>query len=366
MLIRQIRATPWNIELNEPFGIATGAQVVAANVLVEVQLADGTIGLGEAAPFPAVNGETQASTLAALQKIEAQVVGRELDDWESIALDVRDVLGPAKSALCGLETALLDAHCKIQRISLWAWAKQQGTPLPESPDVEPQLDTDITIPTGSVQDAKRAAQTAAANGFRTLKIKVGGALPDLDMQRCLTVLSAAPRAQLIIDGNAALSVNDAASLIQSLDDVRDRIVLFEQPTAKHDLDALREVGRLAHLPIAADESAGSAADVEQLAQSKACDVINIKIMKSGIVEALHMIRTAQRHGLGLMIGGMVESELAMTTSACIAAGIGGFAHIDLDTPLFMKGAPTRGGVQRQGPRVQLDSRCFGHGVEPND
>jgi hypothetical protein len=62
---------------------------------------------------------------------------------------------------------------------------------------------------------------------------------------------------------------------------------------------------------------------------------------------------------------MVESELAMTTSACIAAGIGGFAYIDLDTPLFMKGTPTRGGVRRHGPQMEVDSRCFGHGVEPN-
>jgi L-alanine-DL-glutamate epimerase-like enolase superfamily enzyme len=361
----RVSATPWNIELNEPFGIATGAQVVAANVLVKAQLADGTVGLGEAAPFPAVNGETQASTLTALQEIAGQVASRDVDDWERIALEVRASLGANKSALCGLETALLDAYCKTRKTSLWAWAKAHGTAL-GSGDVAPRLTTDITIPTGSVADARAAAQAATGKGFQVLKIKVGGADLDHDVQRCLTVLSAAPRAELVIDGNAALTVSTAAALIDALNDVRERITLFEQPTPKHDLQALREVGKLTKLPVAADESVSSVEDVQRIAENQACDVINIKIMKSGIVEAVRMIGAAKRLGLGLMIGGMVESDLAMTTSACVAAGMGGFDYIDLDTPLFMKGTPTRGGVRRSGPQIDVDSRCFGHGVEPGD
>lgn len=363
--IAKVSARPWNIELNEPFGIATGAQVVAANVLLEVQLADGTVGLGEAAPFPAVNGETQAAALAALQGVAERVVGQNVQEWEQIALDVRDVLGVNKSALCGLETALLDAYCKTQKISLWAWAKAQGAALPGSSDVAPRLVTDITIPTGSVRDAERAAHAAVAQGFHTLKIKVGGADLQLDAQRLLAVLTACPRAQLIVDGNAALTVSDAIALIQGLGSLSDRVVLYEQPTPKHDLAALREVRRATRLRVAADESAANELDVTRLAAADAVDAINIKIMKSGIVEALRMIHAAKRLGLGLMVGGMVESELAMATSACIAAGIGGFAYIDLDTPLFMKGTPTRGGVRRDGPHIEVDSRCFGHGVEPN-
>jgi L-alanine-DL-glutamate epimerase-like enolase superfamily enzyme len=367
MRIQGFRATPWDISLNEPFGIATGAQVVAANVLVEVQLADGTIGLGEAAPFPAVNGETQEATLAALQTsvVASRLVGREVNEWEQIALDMREPLAANKSALCGLETALLDAYCKTQKISLWAWAQGQGLAMGGSGDVTPRLSTDITIPTGSVRDAERAARAAAEQGFHTLKIKVGGVDPQLDVQRTLTALTAAPATRLIIDGNAALSVPDTVALLDSLGTLRDRVSLLEQPTPKHDLVALREVRLATRLHVAADESAGSEHDVERLAREQASDVINIKIMKSGIVESLRMIDAAKRLGLGLMIGGMVESELAMTTSACIAAGIGGFDYIDLDTPLFMKGTPTRGGVRRHGPQIEVDSRCFGHGVEPN-
>jgi L-alanine-DL-glutamate epimerase-like enolase superfamily enzyme len=225
------------------------------------------------------------------------------------------------------------------------------------------LITDITIPTGSITHAERAAHAAAEQGFGTLKLKVGAGDVQLDVQRLLAVLAAAPRTQLIVDGNAALSASDAIVLIQSLGSLADRVVLYEQPTAKDDLNALRVVRRATQLRVAADESVSSVRDVEAFARAEAIDVINIKIMKSGVVESLHMIDAAKRLGLGLMVGGMVESELAMTTSACIAAGMGGFDYIDLDTPLFMKGTPTRGGVRRHGPQIVIDSSCFGHGVE---
>ena len=48
--ITDVTAEPLDIELTEPFGIATGAQLKAENVLVTVTLSDGTTGSGEAAP----------------------------------------------------------------------------------------------------------------------------------------------------------------------------------------------------------------------------------------------------------------------------------------------------------------------------
>jgi hypothetical protein len=65
----------------------------------------------------------------------------------------------------------------------------------------------------------------------------------------------------------------------------------------------------------------------------------------------------------MMIGGMVETELSMTTSACLAAGIGGFRFVDLDTPLFMSERPLVGGFAQQGPRLDLSGITLGHGVE---
>ena len=61
-VIEAVTATALNLPLTEPFAIASGAQHQVENVLVTVRLADGTTGLGEAAPFPAVSGRERGRT----------------------------------------------------------------------------------------------------------------------------------------------------------------------------------------------------------------------------------------------------------------------------------------------------------------
>ncbi|MBM4363548.1 MAG: dipeptide epimerase, partial [Deltaproteobacteria bacterium] len=173
---------------------------------------------------------------------------------------------------------------------------------------------------------------------------------------------AAPRARLVLDGNGALTPEAAASLVLAVG--RERVSLLEQPTPAGDDDALRRAGELSLVPVAADESARSAADVVRLARTGAAQVVNVKITKTGFAEALDMIAAARAGGLGLMIGGMVETELAMSASACLAAGQGGFAFVDLDTPLFMKSRPLSGGFTQRGPHLDLAGIALGHGVTP--
>ena len=67
-------------------------------------------------------------------------------------------------------------------------------------------------------------------------------------------------------------------------------------------------------------------------------------------------------GVKLMIGGMVESPLAMSFSAHLAAGLGGFSYVDLDTPMFMKEHPFSGGFEQQGARLSVAHVKAGHGV----
>ena len=101
-------------------------------------------------------------------------------------------------------------------------------------------------------------------------------------------------------------------------------------------------------------------------RARAADVVNVKITKSGVAEACDMCAAARAAGLGLMIGGMVETPLAMTVSACLAAGQGGFAFVDLDTPFFMKRLPTTGvwgGAGGRKPIIDVARIEAGHGVE---
>ena len=87
-------------------------------------------------------------------------------------------------------------------------------------------------------------------------------------------------------------------------------------------------------------------------------------MKAGIATALDIAAVAREEGIGLMIGGNVESILAMTVSACFAAGLGGFRFADLDTPLFLATNPFVGGYALDGGMISVAHIQAGHGVTP--
>jgi len=346
----ELVAEPLEIELVEPFGIAGGAQALAKNLLVTIVLEDGTRGLGEAAPFPAVSGETQASCLRAVEASRPAVIGERASRWRHVAGALREPCADQASARCAIECALLDALCRRAGLSLWQFFG----------GAECELVTDLTIPTGDVEHARASARRAAARGFDTLKLKIGGGELGRDAERVRAIASEAPACRIVLDANASLVADQALELLRALSDLRERIALFEQPTAAGDLAGLQRIGE--HVRVAADESARSAADVVRLARERAVSVVNVKIMKTGVAEALDMVAVARAGGLGLMIGGMVESELAMTFSACLAAGAGGFSFVDLDTPFFMRDSAFAGRWSA-GPHLKLDGIGRGHGLE---
>jgi len=141
--IRALSVTNLDIPLNEPFGIAGGSQEVAKNLLVTVELADGTRGYGEAAPFAAFNGETQEMARAAVEAARSTVEGADVREWRSIAQALRSAMGPVGSARCAVETAVLDAFTRRARVPLWAFFGGAST----------ALETDMTITTGTVSSA---------------------------------------------------------------------------------------------------------------------------------------------------------------------------------------------------------------------
>lgn len=353
--ITRLTVEPIDIPMNKPFGIAGGAQVVAENALVTVELADGTRGFGEAAPFPAFNGETRAAAVVAAEAARGVVEGEDARAWRRIAAALRGPSAASGAARCAIETAVLDALARRARLPLWAFFG----------GAEHALVTDVTIPTGSIADARAEAAAWTAKGFSRLKIKVGGASTAEDVARVAAIREAAPAAELMLDGNGGLTAEAALDLLADLRARGVLPILFEQPVPGGDLAGLAEVARAGSVPVAADESVASAADVVRVASASAAQVVNIKPMKSGVAEALAIAAAARAAGLGLMIGGMVEAKIAMSLSACLAAGLGGFAFVDLDTPLFLAHQPFEGGYAQRGAHLDLTPIEAGHGAGPS-
>lgn len=350
-LITALDVDPLNIPLYEPFAISTGAVTSARNALIRVTLADGTVGLGEAAPFPPSGGETQETALAAIKGMEPLVVGADAAAWRPLAALMTASFEHQATARAGVEMAVLDALTRSVGISL---AQFFG-------GAESAVETDITIPIEEPDHMASLARDYAARGAHTLKLKVG-TTPRDDLRRVLAIVRAVPNCELILDGNQGFSAPGALELVHLLDDAGVRPILFEQPVHRHDVEGLRFVTDHAGLPIAADEAVHTAADALRMASLGAANVVNIKLMKSGIVEALDIAAVCRAAHMGLMVGAMIESRLAIAVATHMIAGLGGFRYVDLDTPMLLSEDPFEGGYTQSGMVYTLDFSRPGHGV----
>jgi L-alanine-DL-glutamate epimerase-like enolase superfamily enzyme len=116
------------------------------------------------------------------------------------------------------------------------------------------------------------------------------------------------------------------------------------------------------VPVAADESVHSAADALRVARMGAASVVNIKLMKSGIVEALDIAAVCRAAHIELMVGAMMETRLATAMSAHLVAGVGGFRYIDLDIPMLLAEDLFTGGYEQEGMTYLLGDVRAGLGV----
>jgi L-alanine-DL-glutamate epimerase-like enolase superfamily enzyme len=132
-----------------------------------------------------------------------------------------------------------------------------------------------------------------------------------------------------------------------------RVELVEQPLPPHAdaaLAALRWPFRRC-----ADESCQTAADLQRLAGSFA--MINIKLDKvGGLTAGLALAAEARALGLGVMVGNMLGSSLAMAPAFQLAQ-VGDYADLDGPTSFTRDASPAI--VHRDGLVLPPDPRLWG-------
>jgi L-Ala-D/L-Glu epimerase len=187
--------------------------------------------------------------------------------------------------------------------------------------------------------------TALAMQFSLIKLKLGSGDIAYDEQIVTVARQVAPQRTLMADANGGWSVDEAATLIPRL--AASGLRLIEQPV-HHQLGAdgwraLRKQLPACEVSLIADESVQTAADVPEWVGL--ADGINVKLLKcASLSEALQMIRVSRHHGMGVMLGCMVETQIGIS----FAAQLAGLADwIDLDGHFYLP---------QQGPqRVSYDA-----------
>ena len=325
--IASVSAQPWTLPLVSPFVIAARTATEARNVRIVVHAESGQIGLGASAPVGYVTGEGVESALDALGAVGEEFVGLPTDRLGPLLSRANHLLADAPAARAGLEMALYDLWAKAQNLPLW---QHFGGALEE-------VTTDVTIPIVSLDEAAALASAAWTDGFRALKVKVGDLNgPDADLARIAAVVRAVPSVRLRIDANQAFTPDAAVAFADALTRAGAVIELLEQPVDKSDIAGLSYVRARTAIPVFADESARTVAEVLALLQADAVDGVNVKLMKSGISGALQIVALTKAFGKKLMLGCMLETGLGIAAAAQIAAGTGAFDFLDLDSHRLLK------------------------------
>ena len=315
-------------EIIIPFAISSETLTEASFVLVTIVDANGIKGIGEASPFPTLTGDNVSGVYPVVKQLLAKLQGRTaLDGLQYLQTHRDETFIVSPSAYVGVEMALWDLY-----------AKQLGVPLAAlwGGSMLPRAVTDITLPIMTAESVVGFWSLFKNHGFDVLKIKVSGQVnDDLDMINALVKL-VSKSTQVTLDGNQGYKQDNAKILLKRLSDLGIRPMFFEQPLPADDWDGLRRLEEATGIPVCLDETVVTPEDAIRVVREKTASMINLKIMKSGIAETRKIITIAQSAGVALMIGGMLESEIAMGTSLQLALGVGGIQHFDLDTPFFFK------------------------------
>lgn len=325
----------------EPFTISLGTHEDQENVEVKLELEDGTVGLGEASTLFVISGETVDIMMQAEKTVQEMIVGEEVESYGKLFARLQQLRAtPAIKA--AVEFAIIDALCK--RIGIKPYQFFGGA--------KDHIETDLTVGIMDLEKTLKKVKKIYEDGFRVIKIKVGKNFKE-DVERVVESKKIAPDAVFIVDANQGFTPKQAIDFARILYSERVEVVVYEQPVNRYDIEGLKLVRFNSPYPVAADESAFTKYDALRLIKEEAVDFINIKLMKSGISDALAIVHLAQSANVQLMIGCMGESSLGINQSVHFAAGTGAFAYHDLDAHLSLDEKTFRGDFKQQGPHIYL-------------
>ncbi|MBD3366699.1 MAG: dipeptide epimerase [Candidatus Eisenbacteria bacterium] len=332
----------------------TARNTSASSEIVVVELASGDLtGLGEAAPSR-FYGEDAGTVIDWLEHMRPAVEDC-LHESELMALLTSHGGTDHPSARASLEIA---AHDMLGR--------RLGVPLYEYFELDPARTPTTTVSIGLDEPDEMVRKALEVAGFPLLKIKLSSTTGTEVVRR----IREETGADVTVDANCGWSREEAVERAAELSEIG--VLFIEQPVAADDVEGLAHVRERSGVPVYADESCPTSAELERV--SGAVDGIVIKLMKcGGLIEAVRMARTARERGLGTMIGCMLESSLALTAAAHISPLVD---YADLDSGFLLREDPFVGmtidhGTMRLpgGPGLGVTARTGGSyttGVDRGD
>lgn len=310
MRIAALETYPVRVPLKPAYRMvsALGRHDESHFVLVRLIADDGLEGAGEASITVRWSGETVWSVQALIEHVLSPLlVGAELSPAAPLAsiesLDRR------------MDAAVKHNWFAKSAFEMAAWdilGKATGKPVYEllGGACRPlAIPSRFSLGAYDVPRARERAAQLVAQGFTTVKVKVGGA-PDGDIARVRAVREVIGfDRKLVIDANCGWDADTAIHCIRALGDCR--IDLVEQPTPDGDYDQIARVRREGGVKVMADDMCFDLVHAQELIRNDACDLISVYPGKNGgIRKSRAIVEYAERHGVGCTVGSNLEFDIA--------------------------------------------------------
>jgi muconate cycloisomerase len=332
--VQQLAAYLVELPFRFSFGHALASRSSSTNLIVKVQLSDGSIGYGEGVPREYVTGETADTAFGRVTDeygpalLERPLATADVATGLRALRDDLHVDRPAPGATwCAVETALLDAigHATGRSAADLLGGAARGAARYGG-----------VVPFASGPALPGILLFFRLDGFRDVKLKLGrGESRDVKTVRLARQILGSS-VELRADANCAW---DAETALQMANRLRPfGLRSYEQPVAANDIAGLARLTASLPEDVVVDESLCSPADARSLIAARACSVLNVRVSKcGGPLAALEMVELARQSGLACQLGAQVGESGILTAAGRLVATLArpGFCHHEGADNLFL-------------------------------
>jgi len=327
MKIARAVLTRVRLRLRVPIATARGPIETREGAVLALTTESGLLGYGETLPLAGFGAESPDRSSETLSGLARALIGRDVEELDAL-LDLVEALAPeAPAARSAVDVALFDLAARARGISVASLLAEPG----RSRD---RVDLNALVYAKRPETVAREAASAVAQGYRTVKLKVGAFSLELDEARVAALRdSVGDEVKIRLDANGGWKEPEAEQAIARLAPYR--VELLEQPVDASDLAELARLSAASPIPIAADEALSGGRAIDEIFARDAASVLVLKPAALGGLRASQRIAARARAvGWGVVVTSALDSAIGLAAALHLAAALPG--------PHFAAGLATAG------------------------
>jgi L-alanine-DL-glutamate epimerase-like enolase superfamily enzyme len=314
--VRSTRVSTYPRELRERF--VTALRGVSEYQVIKFEFCDqlGVWHCGETVETPKITGDTHRNILNELEEVVPKmIIGKDFNTAKQI---IRDSV-IRSSSKAAVDIALNGALGSGVRSNF-------------------AIKTDVTIPVTSLENLPELLADRITAGFSYFKVKVNlEPVENLITKLEFISKSVSTTSHIRIDANQSWTYEHTIEALAAISKANLVIDYLEQPTPAKNFIDLARIKAKSHIPIMADESCFTPADLAELISIDAIDLVNLKLLKSGgLTVAREMANVAKAADIGVYVGSMMEGDQSLQAAATLAAEVAPDLVHDLDASWWAK------------------------------